>query len=358
MAQHFSRSKAFRDFTSDDIKRMTERSAWEFFCKARWGSFTHVGCPTCNQIDKHYAIPSRKQWRCKYCARVFSVTSDTPFAKRRLSFLKIIELIYEYAHASKGLSANEACSKVGITYRTAWQNLHKIREAIFHAQNRFKLTGYVQIDGCHVCGKPRRGRKRVKMSSEIINNHLKNRKANIVPNRYPTEGWNIEKLKNRRIVLVLRQIGKNPGDGGVRSITCILKAESPNEVIQAVKRYVAPGTVIHTDDGKAFSSLNSMGYKHKTVRHSAEYSTDGGVNNNQAEAFFSRLRRAEYGTYHGMRPQYLAFYAAEFGWRDDMRKESMKTKFLSILSCVLRSDISLAFRGYGQGHRLGFEYLG
>lgn len=358
MAQHFSRSKAYRDLTNEDIKRMTERSAWELFCKTRWGSLTHMACPTCNQVDKHYPITSRKQWRCKWCGHVFSVTSDTPFAKRRLPFLKILELIYEYAHASKGLSATAICSKMGITYRTAWQNLHKVREAVFNAQDRVKLNGYVQIDGCHVCGKPRRGQKRVKMSSEIINNHLKNRKANIVPNRYPTESWNIEKLKNRRIVLVLRQIGKKPGDGGVRTITCILKAESTNEVVQVVKRYVAPGTVIHTDDGKAFSSLNSLGYKHKTVRHSAEYSTDDGVNNNQAEAFFSRLRRAEYGTYHGMRPQYLAFYAAEFAWRDDMRKETMRTKLMSILSCVLRSDISFSFRGYSQGHRLSFEYLG
>jgi transposase-like protein len=358
MAQHFSRSKAFRDLTNEDIKRMTERNAWEWFCKIRWGSLTHVRCPSCYQVDKHYPITSRKQWRCKCCGHVFSVTSDTPFANRRLSFLKLVELIYAYSQAAKGLSATDICSKVGVTYRTAWQNLHKVREAIFHAQDRVKLTGYVQIDGCHVCGKPRRGRKRVKMSSEIINNHLKNRKANIVPNRYPTEKWNIEKLKNRRIVLALRQIGEKPGDGGVRTITCILKAETPNEVIQAVKRYVAPGTVIHTDDGKAFSSLNSLGYKHKTVRHSVEYSTDDGVNNNQAEAFFSRLRRAEYGTYHGMRPQYLAFYAAEFGWRDDIRKETMKAKFTSLLGRVLGADISFAFRGYCQGRRLPIEHMG
>jgi hypothetical protein len=296
-------------------------------------------------------------YEARICA-AFDIRMEANVANRRLSFPKLIELIYAYAHAPKGLSANEICGKVGVTHRTAWQNLHKVREAIFHAQDRIKLTSYVQIDGCHVCGNPRRGRKRVKMSSEIINNHLKNRKANIVPNRPPTERWNIEKLQNRRIVLALRQIGEKPGEGAVRTITCILKAESPAEVVQAVKRYVALGTIIHTDDGKAFSSLNSLGYRHKTVRHSVEYSTVDGVNNNQAEAFFSRLRRAEYGTYHGMRPQYLAFYAAEFGWRDDSRKKTMKTKFESMLSRILAADISFAFRGYGQGRRLPIEYLG
>lgn len=97
-----------------------------------------------------------------------------------------------------------------VTYRTAWQNLNKIREAVFLSQDRKKLTGYVQIDGCHLCGKPRRGRKRTKMTSEIANNHLKNRKANIVPNRYATDPWNIDKLKKRRIALVLRQVGEQP----------------------------------------------------------------------------------------------------------------------------------------------------
>jgi len=358
MAQHISRSKQFRDFTRDEIKSMSESDAWELFCEARWGSKSQMPCPSCCKIDKHYPNPARKQWRCKFCGHVFSVTSDTPFANHRLPFLKLIELIYEYAIAPKGLAANDICSKMGITYRTAWQNLNKVREAIFHDQDHTRLSGHVQIDGCHVGGKPRRGRKRLKMDSNIINNHLKNRKAGMVPNQRTVEQWNVKKLANRRIALALRQIGTNRGEGAVQTITCVLSAESPNEVTKAVVKYVAPGTYIETDDGKAFSALRSLGYRHKTVRHSVEYSTDDGVNNNQAEALFSRLRRAEYGVYHGMRPRYLAFYFAEFGWRDDNRKMSMKEKFSSLLRCLMRGAISLAFRGYCQGHRLPFEYQG
>lgn len=358
MAQHFMRSKAYRDLTRDEIRGMSERGAWEWMRMARWGSLTQACCPSCNQLDEHYAIPSRKQWRCKHCSRVFSVTSDTPFAKRRLPFLKLVELIYEYAIAPKAIAANEICGRLNMTYRTAWHNLGKIREAVFHSQDRTKLSGYVQIDGCHVCGKPRRGRKRQKMSSAIINNHLKNRKANIVPNRLPTEPWNIEKLKNRRIILALREISPNPGVGAIQSITCILKAETSAEVVTAVKKYVAPGTVIHTDDSNAYAPLRALGYALKTVRHSREYSTFKGVNNNQAEAMFSRTRRTEYGIYHGMRHQYLAHYAAETAWKDDNRKKTMKEKVSMMLSIVMRSDISVAFRGYCQGHRLPYEYLG
>lgn len=126
----------------------------------------------------------------------------------------------------------------------------------------------------------------------------------------------------------------------------------------AIRKYIASGTRIHTDDGKAYALLSSMGYIHDTVVHSREYSTDNGVNNNQAESLFSRFRRAEYGIYHGMRPEYLAFYLAEIAWRDDTRKLPKKERFLLLSRKVLGSDISVAFRGYAQGHRLGFEYLG
>jgi len=70
------------------------------------------------------------------------------------------------------------------------------------------------------------------------------------------------------------------------------------------------------------------------------------------------MRRAEYGVHHGMRPQYLAFYAAEFAWREMHRAESLGTKFFGLLKMVLSCDISRAWRGYAQGRRLGFEYLG
>jgi hypothetical protein len=63
-------------------------------------------------------------------------------------------------------------------------------------------------------------------------------------------------------------------------------------------------------------------------------------------------------TYHGWRPSYLAFYAAELAWRHDVRKMTMKTKVMTLMKIIMASDISLAFRGYVQGRRLEFEYIG
>ena len=117
-------------------------------------------------------------------------------------------------------------------------------------------------------------------------------------------------------------------------------------------------SMIYSDAGNAYSSLLAVGYNHETVNHSKEYAREDGVNNNWAESTISRLRRAEYGIYNGMRPQYFAFYSAELAWRQDTRKMSMKTKLTALLKCIMSADISLAFRGYAQGHRQTSEYLG
>lgn len=359
MAQHFSQSKAYRDFSSKDLDAMNETEAWQLFVQARWGSQTCMPCPTCGVVDDHYPVRKRKQWRCKHCSRVFSVTSDTPFSRHRLSFKELLRLALWFSSRPKGVAANQAASELGTTYRTAYQNLQKVRESLYEAQDRTPMDGLVQIDGGHFCGKPRRPRLRRKMTSEIANHHLKNRKAGMVPNvsKATMEPWNLEKLTKRRIVLVITQVGQNKGEGARRTITCVLRAESAEEVIPRIRKYVSAGATIHSDDGKAFSTLAAW-YDHSTVRHSVEYSTITGVNNNQAESYFGRFRRSEYGVYHGMRHQYLAFYAAEMAWRMDNRKLSMKEKLLKMLSNVLASDISYAFRGYCQGRRMEFEYLG
>lgn len=164
------------------------------------------------------------------------------------------------------------------------------------------------------------------------------------------------RLKEHRILLAIVQ--GIPGSGSQRAITCVLKAENEREVLAATRRNVLPGTLIYTDSGNAYASLTAAGYNHEAANHSKEYAREDGVNNNLAEATISRLRRSEYGIYNGMRPQYFAFYCAEMAWRQDAKLLSMKTKVLSLMKCVLSADISQAFRGYAQGHRLGFEYLG
>jgi transposase-like protein len=359
MAQHFTQQKAYRDFSADTIFCLSEQQAWQKFVEMRWGSLISIPCPECGVIDRHYRRRTRKQWRCKHCNRVFSATTGTPVVHRTLSFRKILQLVYCFVENPKGVSANRIHASLGITFRSAFTNLGKIREVLFETQDQSPLKSVVQIDCGHFCGKPRRPRKRNKLSSVIANHWLKNRKASIVPLNpvYKMEPWNIEKLKKRRIVFALRQLSGQASQGAARTITAVLRSESKGSVIPVIHRCVSKKTVIQSDDGKAFSSLSAW-YDHQVVRHSAEYCTDTGVNNNQSESFFSRMRRAEYGTYHGMRPQYLAFYAAEIAWREDSRRMSLRQKFDDLFKKIFECDISKAWCGYIQGRRLGYEYIG
>ncbi len=329
------------------------------FVMMRWGSMTTMPCPSCGVIDSHYQRRTRKQWRCKHCDSVFSVTTDTPFKDRKLPFWKLLILVYLFVVDPKGLASNKTLPIIDITLRTAYLNIAKIREAIFQTMDLTPLNGVVQIDGMHCCGKPRRPRKRNKMTSGIANNILRNRKASMVPPKrgMSIEPWNKEKLKKRRIVLVLRELFPTPGKGAQRTIAIVVKAEDQKSVIPVIRKYVSANATIQTDEGKAYSSLSAW-YDHQTVNHSMEYCTDQGFNNNQAESYGGRLRRAEYGTYHGLRPQYLAFYAAEMAWREDARFSSIKTKFENLMERIFRCDISRAWRRYSQGHRLGIEYIG
>lgn len=159
----------------------------------------------------------------------------------------------------------------------------------------------------------------------------------------------------RRIAVVMRQIGAK-GEGAVRTIVAIAKDENADSVVPLIEKYVDRSAEIWTDSGHGYSKL-SMLNNHRTVTHSIEYATEDGVNNNQAESFFSRMRRAEYGVYNGMRRQYFAFYANEFAWRADMCKETLADKFEDAMKRIFKCNVSKAWCRYVQGHRLNIEYL-
>lgn len=353
----FSQTKAYRNLCADDFTELTEEQAREKFTLLRWNSMSIMPCPICEVVDKHYVRRTRHQWRCKHCDAVFSATTGTPFLNRKLPFKKILLLIYDFIHAPQGKSANGLHSARGVTLRTVYLNFQKIREALFETRDLTPLTGLVQIDGGYFCGKPRRPRKRAQVTSGIVNNKLRNRKANIIPGGQTPkiEPWNWDKLQNRRIAIVMRQIDKNGGAG--RTIVAITMGENTNSVVPLIKKYVDPSAEIWSDDGRAYSRLNARN-THRTVTHSKEYCTDDGVNNNQAESFFSRMRRAEYGVYNGMRHQYFAFYANEFAWRADVCQKSLADKFNNVMQKIFKCGASKAWCGYAQGHRLGFEYMG
>ena len=110
---------------------------------------------------------------------------------------------------------------------------------------------------------------------------------------------------------------------------------------------VAPGSTIYSDENSAYTWLESAGYIHEVVNHQEEFSTIEGVNENQAEAFFSRLRRYVLGVSHRIEPKYMLDYAVEMAWREDRRRKTEGQKNIA-LTVGLSKQHTSKWRGYFQ----------
>ena len=115
--------------------------------------------------------------------------------------------------------------------------------------------------------------------------------------------------------------------------------------------------MIRSDELPAYGNLKYQGYGHETVNHSKEFSTDKGVNQNQAESYFSRLRRACIGVFHRMTPKHMLAYAVEMGWREDVRRLSTSEQLQMLLRCVFSSGISPDWSNYCRGNNRKVELL-
>lgn len=356
MPQHFIKSAKLRDLTLFDVASFTEEDAFWFFVESRWGSRSIIACPHCGVIDKHYFRGAvRKQWRCKHCDGYFSVTRGTPFEDRKLPFKKLLMGMLLFVESANGVSIHRLAQSLDIQVKTAHAFLGKIREVLVRSASENPMSGLVQVDGGYFGGRPRHGRLRRRHDPADIAKHVENQlsgtKDKKTPPRSRTARRNWFRKKKRRVVLVLRELSPVKGKGATRTVVRVCDAECDAHAVRLVTSYVTPGTKIMTDENAAYNRL-SIWYKHETVEHAIEFSTLGGVNDNQAESFFSRLRRYVLGVSHRVEPKYLTDIATEMAWREDVRRKTNREKTVSILDGVFKVGRSRWWRGYWQGfHR-------
>jgi transposase-like protein len=341
-----------RDFTAAHVSNMTEDACYWRFVEMRFGSRTQVTCPDCGAIDKHYYRSDRCQWRCKDCHHTFSITSGTVLHSRKLPFKLILLAIAFFVSGAKGVAGLHTHRLLNVQAKTAFLLNQKIREAISLIRELPPLQGVIELDGGHFGGRPRSGRVRRrpgkdKQVAERIQSQMAAQNAGKpIPKAKPSKA-NIERLKKRRIVFVLRQHAGLHGLGAVTTRVFVLQAESAAEVRAPIMRSVEPGSTIMSDENAAYTWL-SQHFDHHVVNHQLEYSSAAGVNENQAESFFSRLRRYVLGIGHKFEPQYILDYAVEMAWREDCRRQTEGTKTDALTRGLLSSHTS-KWRGYFQG---------
>ena len=116
--------------------------------------------------------------------------------------------------------------------------------------------------------------------------------------------------------------------------------------MQAIAARVSPDAVIHADEARGWDVLHDR-FLTKRINHEECYS-DGNACTNQAESFFSRLRRAEIGTHHHISGRYLHCYAGEMAWRENNRRVSNGAQYLGVTAAALNAPVSRAWKGYWQ----------
>lgn len=362
MANNPTRGAARRGF-SKTLQRISEEQAEMILARARWGSDDHQGCPRCGTFAVHYRRRTRRQWRCRItdCGHVFSVTSGTRLDNRKLRFLQILRLIVSFEASPKGITLARVANDVGITEKSAQQNLFKVREVIRDFADLSPLSGLIHIDGAHLCGKLRKSNRRLKANADdVLGRHgtgaIRARARNI---NARTQA-NLRRIKKKRVVIALVEAlpASNPVLGASASeprgihrvIPAVCYSENAENAMELARRYIRPGSTVFSDENPAYSRFSEI-FDHHVVSHSSEYSTSDGVSDNLAESHFSRGRRAEYGTHHGFRPEYLEFYMWEMAWREMRRRNTQEENVSVLLQNLLSSGLSPYGRGYHGGNR-------
>ncbi len=318
MSQHFLLTAKARTLSLKSIMRMSDEEAHARFEEIRFADNGGAAfCPYC-ECTKVYTYRARKIWKCAACLRQFSVTSGTIFSSRKLPIRDYLAAIAIFVNAVKGISALQLGRDLDVQYKTAFVMAHKIREAIGAGRDAIVLSGTVEVDGAYFGGKSKE----------------KNVKAERADRRLAEE-----QTGKRQSVVVARE-----RDG--QTFTTVATSEAA--AVPTVRAHVAPGTVVHTDEAAAWDRMHAY-YEMKRINHSVAYSLDGACTN-QAESYFSRLRRAEIGQHHHISGKYLGAYAGEMAWKEDNRRAHNGLQHEMVTVAALRHPVSRVWAGYWQRH--------
>lgn len=270
----------------------------EATCKAyleaqRWGGTP--ACPFCGVIDP-YRTNRGFKCRDKACHKKFSVTVGTVYENSKIPLRIWFAAIYLCTSSKKGISSVQAAGQLGITQKSAWFLLHRVREML-RDKAPAMLRNEVQVDETYIGGKE-------------SNKHESKKKK--------VGGGSGGK------VAVLGLVEK---DGKV--VTKVINSVSKDKIVTAINTHIAKGSTMVTDAFHVYKYLGeSFDYKHSVVNHSVgEYVNKHGKHTNSVEGFFGLLKRGIYGIYHQVSEKHLQRYCDEFASRYNSREDSNNERF-------------------------------
>ena len=280
-----------------------DQTCIDFVASLRWEDGKPL-CPHCNSEGAGF-LATRKIWKCKNkeCRKQFSIKTGTIFEDSALKLDKWLVAIWLIANAKNGISSYELHRALGITQKSAWFVLHRIRLAM--EQGSFgKLSGVVESDETWVGG-------------NAINMHKKVREAR-----------GIGKNAKHHKVGVLGFLERK---GKVRAK--VIDNMKTREVMPHVIDNVALGSTLYTDEHGAYLHAPSR-FDHATVVHSAQEYVRESVHTNSIENFWSLFKRTIKGTYVSIQAEHLQKYVEEQCFRYNNRETNDAGRFMELLKSI------------------------
>ncbi|HEV2716453.1 MAG TPA: IS1595 family transposase [Terriglobales bacterium] len=293
-----SLADAIRYFADKDV-------AHTFLVSLRWPH--GVFCPACNAKNPMF-LKTRRIYKCRDCGRQFSAKLGTIFEDSPLGMDKWLPAIWLLANAKNGISSYEVGRALGVTQKTAWFMLHRIRLAMQTRSFR-KLRGVVEADEAFIGGRAKNmhkeKRRRLRGTGGM--------------DKAPVLGM-LERGNDRRLSRIKAVV-----------VPTVQHQHLQKEIVSSVKR----GSKLYTDTTYQYmrGRLPKL-YEHEAVNHAKEY-VRGQVHTNGLENFWSLLKRAIKGTYVSVDPFHLFRYVDEQVHRFNNRGTNDRGRFLDVLKSIV-----------------------
>ncbi|HEX8187494.1 MAG TPA: IS1595 family transposase [Pyrinomonadaceae bacterium] len=288
-----------------------------FMAQLRWPE--GVTCPHCEGKAVSY-LSSRRMWKCmaKTCHKQFSVKRGTIMEDSPITLDKWLAAIWLIANAKNGVSSYEIHRALGVTQKSAWFLLHRIRLAM-QTGTFEKLSGQVEVDETYIGGLAR-NMHRSEHSRKVTGTGGKGKVA---------------------------VMGLLERDGKVRAK--VIRDATSLTLHAEVRGNVEPGAELFTDGHRGYNGLHQE-YIHQVIDHAEKY-VDGQIHTNGIENFWSLLKRGIKGTYVSVEPFHLFRYLDEQTFRFNERKGKDADRFVKAVKQVAGKRLTYdELTGGGTGH--------
>ena len=270
---------------------------------SRWAM--GVTCQHCG-AEKPMFLKTRRIWKCSKCRKQFSIKTKSVFEDSPIPLDKWLTATWMIANCKNGISSYEIMRATGVTQKTAWFMLHRIRLAMQDERSGGKLGGSgngVEVDETFIGGKAR-------------NMHRADRARKI----HGTGG-------SGKVAVM----GLLERHGEVR--TMVVPNVKRKSLRPEINAHVEAGSMVYTDAFQSYNDLN-YDYMHSIINHAEKY-VEGNVHTNGIENFWSLLKRTIGGTYVSVEPFHLFRYLDEQAFRFNRRKVTDSDRFFEVLSQVV-----------------------